>query len=86
MKVYLHDEKDNVVVALDNLKPGDKIEAKGKVITVRQEIPFGHKVAIENIPKGSYIIKYGEVIGVATTNIEEGEHVHIHNLKSLKYT
>ncbi|MDQ6598863.1 SAF domain-containing protein [Bacillus salipaludis] len=30
---------------------------------------------------GEDILKYGEVIGLATTDIEPGEHVHIHNLE-----
>ena len=36
----------------------------------------------DNVAKeGEYVIKYGEVIGVATKNIGVGEHVHVHNVK-----
>jgi altronate dehydratase small subunit len=31
---------------------------------------------------GDSIIKYGEVIGVATREIAPGQHVHVHNLES----
>ncbi|KYH41673.1 MAG: flagellar protein FlgA [Candidatus Bathyarchaeota archaeon B26-2] len=54
-------------------------------IELREDIPYGHKVAIRDIERGSKIIKYGEVIGVATEDIAVGSHVHIHNIKSLRY-
>lgn len=42
----------------------------------------GHKYALENIKKGSPVIKYGFPIGTAIENIKKGEHVHSHNLKT----
>lgn len=47
-------------------------------------IPFGHKFALVNIPTGGDIIKYGEVIGRATSDIPAGAHVHVHNVESLR--
>lgn len=46
------------------------------------EIPAGHKIAAEDIKAGAPVIKYGEVIGRATKDIQKGEWVHSHNLKS----
>ena len=69
---------DNVVVALNELEPQTEIEA-GR-IRVKNKIPAGHKVAIEDIPSGNFILKYGQIIGVASTDIKAGEHVHLHNL------
>lgn len=46
------------------------------------EIPAGHKFALRDIPKGEYVIKYGEIIGRATSDIKKGEWVHTHNVKS----
>ncbi|MBO4983805.1 MAG: altronate dehydratase [Clostridia bacterium] len=51
----------------------------------------GHKYAVRKIAKGENVIKYGSPIGHATADIEKGEHVHTHNLKtnlsgSLEYT
>lgn len=89
-KIHLHDEKDNVAVALEELEPGDVISVlkngTEKKIVVKEKIPFGHKIALETIEKDGEVIKYGGLIGVAKTKIEEGSHVHIHNLKSLKYS
>ena len=51
----------------------------------------GHKYALSKINKGQDVIKYGFPIGVATCDIEIGEHVHTHNVKTklsgnLEYT
>jgi LDH2 family malate/lactate/ureidoglycolate dehydrogenase len=51
-------------------------------ISIRQAIPFGHKVAIRDILRGVPIIRYGYPIGVATADIKQGDHVHSHNMRS----
>ena len=86
-KALLINPQDNVAVALAEIKLGEKlrIEIGDKAIELiaRSNIPFGHKFAIKKIPKGDEVIKYGEVIGRATADIEVGEHVHVHNVESL---
>jgi altronate hydrolase len=47
-------------------------------------VPRGHKVAVRDIPAGTAVRKYGQVIGVATAPIAAGEHVHTHNLGMLE--
>jgi altronate hydrolase len=42
----------------------------------------GHKYASQLIKKGENVVKYGYPIGHALTDIQEGEQVHIHNLKT----
>ena len=80
------DDSDNVAVALRDLKPGDVVNVflgdMIKVVKIRDKVPKGHKFAIKNIKKGEKILKYGEVIGIASKNILEGEHVHVHNVTS----
>lgn len=49
---------------------------------VKVSLENGHKYAIKTILKGEEVIKYGYPIGVATQNIEVGEKVHSHNLKT----
>ena len=79
-------KRDNVATAIRDLSLNSKanIEFQGKIKTVRtnQVIPFGHKFALQLIPKGKRVIKYGEVLGVAIENIQPGEHVHTHNVIS----
>ena len=54
----------------------------GVTLTADGNIPAGHKFALKDIKKGEYVIKYGEIIGRATQNIQKGEWVHTHNVKS----
>lgn len=42
-------------------------------------VPAGHKIARRAIAQGEPIVKYGQVIGLATRPIAAGEHVHGHN-------
>jgi altronate dehydratase small subunit len=81
--------KDNVAVALENILPADEVAIQvkgGKVRSIRalESIPFGFKIALENLPKGGSIYKYGETIGRATQNIKTGEQVHIHNIQGVR--
>jgi len=83
-KIKVLDKKDNVATTLENLKSGEevlyKVGSKTEKVTILNDISYGHKFAIRDIKKGSEIIKYGEVIGKATENINIGNHVHIHNV------
>ena len=49
-----------------------------------EAVPYGHKIALQDIAKGQIIVKYGEEIGMASSDIQKGEHVHIHNLESMR--
>ncbi len=89
LALKVHD-KDNVATIFSNdVKAGCRvnvIDKKGNstVITVRSDIPYGHKVAVAAVPKGNEIFKYGESIGAAAVNIMIGDYVHVHNLDSLR--
>mgnify|MGYP005836039693 CR=1 FL=1 len=89
-RAHIHNPKDNVALALVDLKPGDVVQVdkgdKKVSVTIKQAVPFGHKFALEPIKSGGDVIKYGGFIGKATKDIAEGEHVHIHNIKGVKYT
>ncbi len=88
-RLFIHNNADNVAVALADLKAEDTIEVeingRSHKIRLKENIPYGHKVALLDIKKGSKVIKYGEVIGMATKDIPIGSHVHTHNIKSLRY-
>lgn len=73
--------RDNVVVARVPLPSDAEIEFEGRKIKLRQSIGAGHKVAVERIPHGEVVHKYGENIGIARDTIEVGELVHVHNLE-----
>lgn len=77
MKAIHVSELDNVATALEPLQQGES--ALG--VTLRQDIPKGHKFATADIDKGRPVIKYASHIGVASTAIRAGEWVHVHNLE-----
>ena len=82
---------DSVVVCLRAMKAGETVSAEGKVITLLQDVPAGHKVLIEDKNEGEDIIKYGYPIGHAKKNLKAGEWVNENNLKTnlagtLEYT
>jgi hypothetical protein len=81
----LIDPLDNVVTTLRVIPHGRSAvwAAEGRV-AVLQEIPAGHKVAIEAIVSGAVIRKYGHPIGTAGGSIGRGEHVHTHNLNAVE--
>jgi len=81
---------DNVATTLQGAERGDTFSVLdysmheiGRIES-NEVIPFAHKIALKNITKGDYVIKYGEIIGIATETIEVGSYVHIHNLASLR--
>ena len=74
---------DNVAVALCDLKASQKVTlSDSRVLTLLEDIDFGHKVAIRAIKEGDKVLKYGLSIGSATRDIAAGEHVHVQNMKS----
>ena len=77
-KLFKINDKDNVVVALEKLKKGEIIDN----IKLLDDIPFGHKVLLNDLKSGENIIKYGNPIGHLTIDCKKGEHIHEHNLKT----
>lgn len=73
---------DTVFVALKDFKKGEEVEVNGFRVTIKDDIKFGHKVAIKTINSGDDVIKYGYSIGKATEGIEPGDWVHTHNVKT----
>ena len=53
-----------------------------KLDNVDINLADGHKYALRDIKAGEDIIKYGNPIGHATSDIKAGEHVHTHNVKT----
>jgi altronate hydrolase len=77
--IALH-PRDNLVVAAKNLPRGYDFQHASQPLVTAQEIPLGHKVATQHIPRGSSVIKFGQHIGEATVDIAPGEWIHSHNL------
>lgn len=72
---------DDVAVATRALSAGERIATPGGAsLTVRTPVPRGHKISLTDVAAGSAVHKYGQVVGLATQQIEAGSHVHTHNL------
>ena len=88
--IFLHPD-DNVATVLEKVEEGTELEVEIKPnaiqkITALGKIKFLHKFAIKDIPEGTAVIKYGQIIGRATQDIKKGQHVHTKNVKSWFYT
>jgi (2R)-sulfolactate sulfo-lyase subunit alpha len=88
----MHEADDDVGVAVIDLKKGASAGAvtlEGKPagrVKLRDRVPLGHKVAMRDLAKDAKVIKYGREIGKAVKPIAKGAHVHIHNLKTQRWS
>ena len=79
------DAKDNVAVAIEPIAKGDDAVyvCGGREVSLPalEDITIYHKLATRDIAKVEPVVKYGEHIGVASSDIKAGEHVHVHNVE-----
>lgn len=78
--LHLH-PADNTCVAVAALNQDEAVTAGSHTLRVAEEIPFGHKMALQGISRGAPVRKYGQVIGFAACDIEPGQWVHTHNVE-----
>ncbi|MBK0003725.1 UxaA family hydrolase [Erwinia sp. S43] len=88
----VHDDGDSVgVVVVEGVEAGQKLTGwimdQNKTIefAVKDAIPIGHKLAIRDLAVDDTVIKYGEDIGRVVAAIKQGEHLHVHNVKTKRW-
>ena len=74
--------EDTVAVALKPLSKGSTVAADPYTVVLNEDIPQGHKFAVCQIPEGAPVVKYGCRIGYASRQINPGDWVHIHNVRT----
>ena len=82
--LLIHDS-DNVVTVIKDLSAGEQVvyyAGEEKICVETTGVPAYHKVACRDIKAGEDIVKYGQIMAVATCDIKAGEHVHTQNVKS----
>ena len=90
--ILLHEADDDVGVAAMDLKAGEIIQSvtlDGDPVSELElitDVPLSHKVAMRDMDEKKHVIEYGAPIGYASKAISAGEHVHTHNLKSLRWS
>ena len=87
-----HAEGDSVAVAMRDLLAGPAeggyLATADQSLTVRlaEPVRLGHKFALRDIPAGAQVIEYGVPIATATQDIRTGQHAHVHNLRSIRWS
>ena len=88
----VHEKDDGVgVVVVEGCKVGQKttgwiMEPDSTVnVSLKNDIPIGHKVALKDFKVGDTVIKYGVSIGKVVAPIKKGEHLHVHNVKTKRW-
>lgn len=75
-------QADNVVVAILPQKKGNIITIDDQKITILEDIPAGHKIAICDIKKDENVIKYGYPIGHLTEDKLAGSWLNENNIQT----
>ncbi|WP_202396240.1 UxaA family hydrolase, partial [Stappia sediminis] len=90
--LLVHEHADNVgVVVVEGLTAGTKMlccithDNSTFELTSKADVPIGHKIALKDLKAGDTAVKYGEDIGKFVADVEEGGHVHTHNLKTKRW-
>ncbi len=88
----VHEEGDGVgVVVVEGVKSGQMLtgwimeQDKEIKFKAKSDIPIGHKLALQNFKAGDTVIKYGVDIGRVVAPIKQGEHLHVHNVKTKRW-
>jgi len=80
-KVLQLDPRDNVLIALADLREGDTVEFDGSTYSLTSRVPAKHKFATTDLPVGSSVIMYGVLVGKTFQPVRKGEALTLANLK-----
>ena len=83
--VLVISERDNVATALQPLEPGRDLTLDVGVVSVREAVPSGHKIALRRDPRGRSRHQVPAApSGWRRSRSLAGAHVHTHNLASTR--
>ena len=80
-RVLQLDSRDNVLVALTNLRSGEAIQWDDRIQILKSDVPAKHKFAIENLAVGDPVLMYGGLVGRAARPIAAGELLTTGNIQ-----
>ena len=87
INALLIDDIDNVVTCVAEVSAGsDVYYRKGNEILslkAEEDIPYCHKIALQDLAKGDEVLKYGEMIGRTNQPIARGHWVSDKNIYSV---
>ncbi|MBF0530350.1 MAG: UxaA family hydrolase [Deltaproteobacteria bacterium] len=92
IQFLVHEPGDLVgVVVVEGVQAGQELTGwvmendQTLSVTVKSDIPIGHKLALKDLAVGETVIKYGVDIGKVVAPIKAGEHLHVHNVKTKRW-
>ena len=80
-KVLQVDPRDNVLIALTDLKQGEEVQFNGSKYSLASRVPAKHKFAMKELPAGADVMMYGVLVGKTTQPVQRGEALTVNNLK-----
>ena len=75
------DPRDNVLVALTDLRKGEIIRFSGNDYVLLSDVPAKQKFLTQDLSAGQDIIMYGVLVGKATQNLQRGELLSTRNIR-----
>lgn len=91
-KFLIHNKGDDVGVATEEIRRGEEVTGvymdteETITLAARGDIPLSHKIAVNDIPAGGEVTEYGVRIGLAKQAIAAGDFVHVHNIRSARWS
>jgi altronate hydrolase len=79
-KLLKLDPRDNVLIALTDLRRGDELSYAGEAFRLVTDVAAKHKFATLDLPSGSEVVMYGGLVGKTTTDVRRGEALTLRNL------
>lgn len=80
-KVLKIHRSDNVIVALQDLASGERIDFEGEQFILSKAIAAKHKFVTHDVHAGGIVYMYGVKVGIAKQDIKRGEQITTFNLK-----
>ncbi|NIM51758.1 MAG: altronate dehydratase [Gemmatimonadales bacterium] len=73
---------DNVAVTTARVPEGAEVLIDGHALSVQEDVPAGHKIALTDLHTGASVVKYGHPIGTVTRPVKRGCWLHTHTMQT----
>jgi len=80
-KVLQIDPRDNVLIALADLRRGERVAFDSHNYVLETDVAAKHKFAREDLVAGANVIMYGVIVGKAVAPIRRGEAITTKNIR-----
>src|SRR5579864_9322981 len=80
-RVLRLDAKDNVLVALTDLRKSEVVSYSGDSWTLLSDVPAKHKFLTQDVSAGGDIVMYGVLVGKAVENLRRGDLASTRNIR-----